>query len=206
MSNHDFKDDVEAASMGLMTAYRWNHDPQTVLFMLARYKWASKMLAGYGDVLEVGCADGFGSRIVRRTVDRLTCIDIDKQMIENAQDINDEDVDIHFINCSMAGISGKPFDAVYALDVLEHVTEEKEFMEQFSGLAPVGIIGMPSLESQEYASPLSKANHVNCKTEPQLRKMMKSYYKHVFMFSMNDEIVGTSFGPMAHYRFALGVN
>jgi hypothetical protein len=32
---------------------------------------------------------------------------------------------------------------------------------------------------------------------------MQRYFKHVFMFSMNDEVVHTGFFPMAHYLFAL---
>jgi hypothetical protein len=72
-------------------------------------------------------------------------------------------------------------------------------------LAPVAVIGMPSLESQPYASPFSRDNHVNCKTEEHLRALMAKHYRHVFMFGMSDEVVHTGFGPLCHYRLALGV-
>jgi len=62
---------------------------------------------------------------------------------------------------------------------------------------------MPSLESQEHASPPSKAGHINCKTEPQLREFMIRHFHNVFLFGMNDETLHTGFGPMAHYRLAL---
>jgi hypothetical protein len=65
------------------------------------------------------------------------------------------------------------------------------------------IIGMPSLESQEFASPASKAGHINCKTEPELRALMEEHFDNVFMFAMNDEVVHTGYASMAHYRLAL---
>ena len=66
------------------------------------------------------------------------------------------------------------------------------------------IIGMPSLESQAYASPASKAGHVNCKSMPELRELMLRYFHNVFMFSMNDEVVHTGHHKMAHYLWAVG--
>ncbi|MFZ5866779.1 MAG: hypothetical protein ACOYXY_12930 [Thermodesulfobacteriota bacterium] len=67
------------------------------------------------------------------------------------------------------------------------------------------IIGTPSLESQRYATPASKAGHVNCKDHNGLRALMNRYFNNVFLFSMNDEVVHTGFYGMAHYLFALGV-
>ena len=100
------------------------------------------------------------------------------------------------------------FDAVYALDVLEHIKPEHErkFLNSaFTGLVPSGvaIIGMPSLESQQYASEQSRQGHVNCKSGEDLRSLMEEYFDNVFLFSMNDEVVHTGFVKMAHYLLAL---
>lgn len=54
--------------LGLMSSQVWHDDPRRLLFVLARYKFAAKMLAGQRKVLEVGCADAFGTRIVRQEV------------------------------------------------------------------------------------------------------------------------------------------
>ena len=62
---------------------------------------------------------------------------------------------------------------------------------------------MPSLESQEYASPQSKAGHVNCKSGNDLKKTLEKHFKNVFVFSMNDEVIHTGYYPMAHYLLAL---
>ncbi len=207
MSNHNFKDDIHDEHMGLMTSYRWANDLRTVLFMMARYKFVSKMLAGYQNVLEVGCADAFGSRIVRQTVGKLTALDIDGQMIGDAKKRTSPKWDILYIMGDMNAFHDERYDALYCLDVLEHVLpiEEGPFLAMAAKLAPVCIIGMPSLESQVYASKLSRENHVNTKTEDGLRDTCLKFYKHVFLFGMNDEVVHTGFGPLCHYRFAVCV-
>ena len=206
-SNHDFKNDVLDEHLGVMTSYRWAHDPRTVLFMLSRYKFVAKMLEGYDRVLEVGCGDAFGSRLVRQSVKRLTAVDVDAQMIDDAKRRASVKWDILYIMGDMSALSER-FDALYCLDVLEHVLpiEEGLFLTMAAKLAPVMIIGMPSLEAQVHASPLSRENHVNCKSEEGLRTLMRKHFRHVFMFGMNDEMLHTGFGPMCHYRFALGVN
>jgi len=68
----------------------------------------------------------------------------------------------------------------------------------------VGIIGMPSLESQAYASVQSRKGHVNCKSAPDLKELMERFFYNAFMFSMNDEVVHTGHHKMAHYIFAVG--
>ena len=61
------------------------------------------------------------------------------------------------------------------------------------------IIGMPSLESQAYASEASRIGHVNCKTGEALRHLALQYFHKVYSFSMNDEVLHTGFFPMSHY-------
>jgi 2-polyprenyl-3-methyl-5-hydroxy-6-metoxy-1,4-benzoquinol methylase len=103
-------------------------------------------------------------------------------------------------------ITEKPlfgFDAVYCLDVFEHIKYEQLILENLILCAPVAIIGTPSLESQIYASKKSKEGHVNCKSGNDFKILLKRYYKNVFLFSMNDEVVHTGFYPMAHYLIAL---
>jgi cyclopropane fatty-acyl-phospholipid synthase-like methyltransferase len=100
------------------------------------------------------------------------------------------------------------FDAIYSLDVLEHIHPDNEVrfvthMLQSLDEHGVMIVGMPSLESQAYASPQSKSGHVNCKSGDDLKTLLKRYFHNVFLFSMNDETVHTGFYPMAHYLIAL---
>ena len=68
------------------------------------------------------------------------------------------------------------------------------------------LTGMPSLESQTYASPQSKKGHVNCKSGNEFKQLFKKYFHNVFLFSMNDEVVHTGYNKMAHYLMLLCTN
>ena len=195
--------------LGLMTSWAWYDDPKRLAFTLSRYKFVAKMLSGRKQVLEVGCADAFGTRIVCQEVDELTAIDFDPVFVE---DVNMRMSSKWRFTClahdMLAGPVPGKFDGVFALDVLEHITPKKEgtFLENLTAsLTPhgVAIIGMPSLESQRYASKFSRAGHVNCKSMPDLKKTMERYFINVFMFSMSDEVVHTGYHKMAHYLMAL---
>jgi hypothetical protein len=70
----------------------------------------------------------------------------------------------------------------------------------------IAVFGMPSLESQKFASKASREGHVNCQTGEQLRTTLGRHFARVFMFSMNDEVVHTGFFPMAHYLIGVCVS
>jgi hypothetical protein len=65
---------------------------------------------------------------------------------------------------------------------------------------------MPSLESQPYASRLSKEGHVNCKSQPALKETMQRHFHNVYMFCMNDEVLHIGYHKMANYILALCCN
>jgi len=196
--------------LGSMTSWAWHDDPKHLLFTLSRYKFVAKMFDGFNQVLEVGCGDGFPARIVAQSVHHLTATDFDEGLISTAQSIhasNRWNVTFEVLNPLQSSSKGK-YDGIYALDVLEHIAPNQEFLFMnniIKSLQPNGslIIGMPSLESQQYASEQSKRGHVNCKTQMQLRNFLKNWFHQVFIFSMNDEVVHTGYAKMAHYEFAL---
>jgi 2-polyprenyl-3-methyl-5-hydroxy-6-metoxy-1,4-benzoquinol methylase len=195
--------------LGLLKNWEWHDDPRRLLFSMARYKFVAKMFAGRARVLEIGCGDAFCAPIVKQTVKHLTVTDFDPVYIEDIKSRMREPwtFDARVVDIRTEPLPGR-FDGIYSLDVFEHIPESEEdgaMRRILDALEPHGavIIGMPSLESQAHASSPSKAGHINCKTEPQLRDFMARYFHNVFVFGMNDEVVHTGFGPMAHYRLAL---
>lgn len=198
-------------SLGLMTSQVWHDDPKRLLFYLARYKFVSKMLSGKKKVLEVGCGDAFGTRIVHQEVGFICAVDFDPLFVE---DVNERMENKWGFECKAHDMLSGPveggFDAAYSLDVIEHVPKELEklFLVNISRSLDTNgvlIIGTPNIQSQVYASPLSKEGHVNCKDHNDLKKLMQNFFHNVFVFSMNDEVVHTGFYPMAHYLYALCV-
>lgn len=198
------------ARLGIMSSHVWREDPRRLLFSLARYKFVAKMLAGQEEVLEVGCGDGFATSIVLQEVGRLHGVDIEPAFIEDCR-ANRAGERCTF---ELADLAARPVapprDAVYSLDVLEHIDPAREegFLRNLrDSLRDPGvcILGLPSRESQQHASPWSRMEHVNCKSGPELRALLLRHFRTVFLFSMNDEVVHTGFSPLAHYLFGIGV-
>ena len=197
------------STLGFMTNESWNEDPKRLVFTLSRYKFVAKMLAGRKHALEIGCADAFGTRIVQQAVSKVTAVDFDPLFIDDVKARANPNwpLDAFVHDLTNGPVPGK-YDALYALDVLEHIapSDETAFLANaFAALEETGvaIIGIPSLESQTYASPQSKAGHVNCKSGGDFKKAMEAYFHSVFVFSMNDEVVHTGYFPMSQYLLAV---
>ena len=205
----EIKEKQGLTSLGLMTNQVWEDDPRRLTFLLARYKFVSKMLSGKKFVGELGCGDAFGSRIVMQTTAKVVAYDFDPLFVEDIRRRRSErwPVEAHFHDILEAPLPNT-HDGIYSLDVIEHIprTEEHLYLDNLrASLTEDGvlIIGSPSLESQTYASPPSKEGHVNCKSGEELKELLKNYFENVFLFSMNDEVVHTGFTPMAHYLLAV---
>ena len=198
--------------LGLMTSWMFEDDPKRLAFTFARYKFASKMLAGCSRVLEIGCGDGVATRIVRQSVPEVVAIDFDTAFINDAKENMSAKWPIEFrLHDILCGpVTGPLFDGAYSLDVLEHIQEAEEdhyLANIANSLTDFGtlIVGMPSLESQPHASALSKEGHVNCKRQEDLGAALGRHFHKVFTFGMNDEVLHTGYARMAHYNLAIGV-
>jgi 2-polyprenyl-3-methyl-5-hydroxy-6-metoxy-1,4-benzoquinol methylase len=202
-------ENTNLTTFGLMTNQAWDDDPKRLAFTFSRYKFVAKIMAGRNKVLEIGCADAFATRIVQQAVEELTAVDFDSVFIEDVKQRMNPKWPLNcFVHDMLKGPVAGTYDGIYALDVLEHIRPDDEhaFLKNALGsLEPHGImvIGMPSLESQDYASPISRAGHVNCKSMPDLKSILEQYFHNVFVFSMNDEMVHTGFHKMAQYLMAL---
>jgi 2-polyprenyl-3-methyl-5-hydroxy-6-metoxy-1,4-benzoquinol methylase len=206
----DLKRSRGLTRLGIEKSANWYSDPRRLAFVFSRYKFIAKMLSGKNRVLEIGCGDGFPIPIVLQEVGSVHGIDIDAVFIEDIRERRDErwpfTAEIH--NMLDGPVRQAPFDAAYSLDVIEHIdpAHEQSFVRNaVKSITDAGvlIIGAPSLESQQYASPLSKVGHVNCKSGSALKALMLEYFHSVFMFCMNDEVLHTGYFPMAQYLFAV---
>lgn len=199
--------EAEPVTLGPMASEAYRRDPKRLAFTLARYKFVSKMLAGMDTVAEVGCGDGFGSRIVAEEVRRLDLYDFDKAWKESSERATGCEFRVHDIVRS-GTLPMQPYDAIFMLDVAEHIPSQLSDVAMYNvarSLTSLGvaIIGCPSLESQAYASKQSLEGHVNCRTAAALRSDLLHFFGNVFVFSMSDEVVHTGFFPMAQYLIAV---
>ncbi len=171
------------------------------------------MFAGKQRILEIGCQEGFGALLIDHSLTKYVGLDFYLPHINSAITRFSHKSNFHFYHHDVLSgpHSDEQFDAIFSLDVLEHIPPEAEhafFLTSLKYLreseGPL-IIGMPSLESQKYASERSKIGHVNCKSKAELKRVCEKYFRNVFTFSMNDEVMHTGFDQMSHYVFALCV-
>src|SRR5262245_2479978 len=108
-------------SLGLMTNQVWDDDPRRLVFVLARCEFVAKMFSGRKRVLEVGCADAFGTRIVLQEVGEVTAVDFDPVFVRDAQDRMSPDwaFDIRVHDMLEGPVRADWFDAAYCCDVIE---------------------------------------------------------------------------------------
>ncbi len=198
--------------LGPTASHLWRSDPRHLGFLLARYKFCAKHLAGKKKVLEVGCGDGFGMRVVLQEVGHVQGLDIDPNFVEwGTKHAAHEGLNCSFSNVDVTQeVPPGPFDAAYSLDLIEHIPnaiERKYLANIVASLVPQGvlIIGSPNVTANAHASKWSLEGHINLQSADSLKRLMSDYFHNVFLFSMNDEVVHSGFYPMAHYLFGVGV-
>lgn len=200
-------------TLGPWTSHIWRSDPRHLLFLLSRYKFVAKMLAGRDRVLEVGCGDATGMNLVLQTVRHVHGVDCEPLVLADASEryrnegLNNASFGVHdMTECHIR----EEFEAAYALDVIEHIERKKErtFIKNIaSSLTEHGvlILGTPNITASQYASEKSMEGHVNMKSARGLCELLAERFQNVFLFSMNDEVVHTGFEPMAHYLLGMAV-
>jgi 2-polyprenyl-3-methyl-5-hydroxy-6-metoxy-1,4-benzoquinol methylase len=190
--------------LGPQLSYEYIHDAKHLCFSLSRYKFVSKILEGTDKVLEIGAGDGFKSKIVSQTVKNLTLSDYTDNYIKNNNINAKTNAQRYIVHNFEEKKLNKRFSAIYALDVLEHINKKNEhkfITNILHSLNKNGILifGCPSIESQKYASSISKLGHINCKNKYELKNQMLKYFNFCFPFSMNDEVLHTGFDKLSHY-------
>jgi 2-polyprenyl-3-methyl-5-hydroxy-6-metoxy-1,4-benzoquinol methylase len=201
--------DTQKIELGPWTSYSLLNDPKHMAFVLARYKFASKMMRQGGTILEVGCGDAFGAPLVGQSASRYVGIDVDQRLINDNTSRLSAIPNMEFVLHDITSAPmQKKFDTVISIDVLEHLdadVEELFLKNSVESLDEFGvyICGTPSVYSKEYASERSAIQHINLKSAPQKKQLFEKYFNYVWIFSMNDEVVHTGFSPMAHYLFAV---
>ncbi|MDG2243332.1 MAG: class I SAM-dependent methyltransferase [Rhodospirillaceae bacterium] len=203
----------DRATLGAAYSNTYRNDPKAIVFGASRYKFVSKMLERNAThVLEVGCGDGFGAPIVAQNVEKLVCTDIDqKQLDDNVNRLSGYQ-NIEFLYHDFRkGALDRGSDAVFFLDVLEHIypSECDAFLENvFGSISDDGcaIVGVPNKSAESYGSKYSQLGHVNMMDADELTDRLKKYWKTVFIFGMNDEVLHTGFTPLCHYLIAVVSN
>lgn len=195
-------------SLGRYVAYWFNKTPRRALYCMSYYKFASKMIGKNKRVLDVGCSEGLGTWVLAKECGFARGIDSDEEAIAVGQ-ANWQDSQIDFSCDDFLTAAPEEYDAVTNFDVIEHILPHNAgaFLARIAENLKhdgIAVIGTPNIVSQQYASAVSKAGHVNCYSGERLEAEMREHFHHVFMFVANDEVVHTGFQPTSNYLLAVG--
>jgi 2-polyprenyl-3-methyl-5-hydroxy-6-metoxy-1,4-benzoquinol methylase len=190
-------------------------DTKHLGFTFSRYKFAVKMMKDCKKVLEVGCGEGLGTLFfLNETSANITAIDFDKTHIKYAKENifphTKDRIDFICKDIIIKPEINKEFDGLVCMDVIEHIhpDEEEKYLKNCTDCLTensIAIFGTPNKYADAYTSERNKQGHVNMFTPERLKLTLKNYFNHVFLFSMNDEVVHTGYDKMAHYLIALCV-
>ena len=203
---------VESVDLGPWTSYSLLNDPKHMGFVLARYKFCAKIFDGMDKAIEVGCGDAFGTPIVAQHVKNVLAIEPDARHIAGNKKrlAKIKNIDFRRGTIQDLKLARGSFDGAYSIDVIEHLDQHLNdpFVASQADILKkdgVCIIGTPNVTANEYASQRSRVQHINLHSQKSLHVLMAKYFKRVFMFGMNDEVLHTGFPAMCHYIFGMGV-
>lgn len=193
---------------GRHLAYWYHHSPRRFLHSMSYYKFAAKLIGPSKRVLDVACGEGLGTWLLAVENGLAHGLDLDEDAIVHARR-NFEDPRIRFSCENFFEMPLTTWDAVVNFDLIEHILPENVdgFWQRVTACLEhdgVAIVGTPNLASDTYASPVTRAGHVNLYAGERLTEEMGRYFHHVFLFAANDEVVHTGFLPLAHYLIAVG--
>lgn len=190
-------------------------DPKHLAFVLSRYKFSAKMLKKCKHIIEIGCGEGIGTlTFLGETSAGITAIDFDETQIEYAKHnvLPHTKNRITFICQDIIAdpYRGKKGDGLVCIDTIEHIHPPEEggfFLNCVSSIkkGSVAVFGTPNKYADKYSSIRSKQGHINLFGPERLISTLEKYFRHVFLFSMNDEVVHTGYYKLAHYLLALCV-
>ena len=154
---------------------------------LARYRFAMPFLRG--NVLEVGCARGYGIEKIKSKAHRVFGVDISFPFLLDAQTLLP---DVPFIqaNGSDLPIKGNSFDVIIAYEVIEHILDDKKFLRVLKMLArndAVIILSTPNklIASGNSPKPLDRF-HIREYTHTEFRSLLGKVFSQVEIFGQYD--------------------
>ncbi len=190
----------------------FNESPLDFFILLARYKFAARFIKKNHRVLDIGCGHGHGSVFLSRFGQHVTGADFDEGLVTSnrQQHAGRPNLSFEQLDLLKKPDPAKNYDVVVSMDVIEHFTKSQTEVvaanyAQLTAPGGFAVIGTPNIASQPYASARRLATHIHEFEPNEFESLLGQHFRNVFLFSMTDEVVSTSFSKMAWYLMALCV-
>ena len=95
----------------------------------------------FDSVLEIGCGNGNGTKLIKKYFNPLhiTAIDLDERMIQIARaSVHDETTTFQVMDASKLGFPNESFDAIFDFGIIHHVPNWKDCIEELRRVLKAG--------------------------------------------------------------------
>jgi hypothetical protein len=192
----------DAATATVAQSARSNED---LLSVLARYKFAARLLDGRDSVCQIGFAESLGPELVAAAVKSLV-IFAEKSELKPASFRNYPADSTIKMQAHEIGRERLPhsYNALYSFEALERVAPEHEddvlrhMRESLSGASDIAIIGCPGR-----TAPRNNAVNTHQRSGLQLQILVSRHFGTVLMFSMVDSDIQAGLLHGADYFIAV---
>jgi 2-polyprenyl-3-methyl-5-hydroxy-6-metoxy-1,4-benzoquinol methylase len=201
-----------SAILGPSASDQWQHAPEHLAMVMARYRLAAALIGNARTVLELGCGEGIGARILARGREVYHGIDVDETALAYAHDQQWRSGTQMTFSCADARDLPRfgAFDAVVALDVIEHLSaDDGALMVEMAALhlmrPGILVVGTPNAKFAHLASPASARDHLHCFTHDELHALLSRQFDIVQSFGMQDLALHTGHPDARHYLLMAGI-
>ncbi|MBF0492357.1 MAG: class I SAM-dependent methyltransferase [Deltaproteobacteria bacterium] len=184
--------------------------PLDFFILLARYKFAARLLEKQHRVIDAGGGSGLGAVFLSKFCKQVIAVDYDAELVAHNQKEFSEIKNLEFKTLNLLKVPKNfpRFDALVSMDVVEHfpIKDSSKIVKNYVNLIKPGgfaVIGTPSAYSQSFASQRRLDSHFHEFEPDEFKSFLSKYFKNVFLFSMTDEVVSLTFPKMAWYLMAL---
>lgn len=170
------------------------------------YEIAKKHLGPMDTVLDIACGGGWGSAILSSVCGHVTGADISDEKIREATNkYKLDNVEFKVLNAVATGLQAKTFDAVVSMETIEHIKNDKSFLDEaYRILKNKGVLIISTPQSSSGETPLVPY-HVREYRLQEFKSLIKSksfkieaFYSFRSSLLLEGEHVGT--GMMAVCR------
>jgi len=202
-----------SVTLGPSASDQWRNAPEHLAMVLSRYRAAAALTGNARTVLELGCGEGIGARILASGREVYHGVDYDEQAIAYAHEhVISEAVDALVFSCADVRLLAPfgPYDAIVALDVIEHLSDldgAHLVADSARRLAPHGVfvVGTPSAVFDHLASEQSRAEHVHTYTHDELYFLLREHFMLVQSFGIQDTALHLGHPDARHYLLMAGI-
>ena len=156
---------------------------------LARYRWILPELRG--PLLEIGCGRGYGLEVLSEVGSIRVGVDLSLPFLREAQSLNRE---VSWVQATGSALPFKShsFHSIVALEVIEHIPEDRRFIENLIPLVRKGGIIVLSTPNRQATSahsgkPLDPF-HVREYTADEFAHLLKEVFPSVSLYGQRDEV------------------